>query len=293
MNNTHPDPAEIAALDEDLLSEPEADALRDHLAGCASCAEIHADLLALREELRALPAPSIPDDVAARIDAALAAEAAAVSRETEEPEPAERETEQPTATPLPVPRPRWPRMALAAVGAIVAVGLGALLTQPFISQSTQQDGAASAEEADEDAAALATEPLEDQVRELLAETEDAPGTLSTMEGTEGGLADPSPESASGAEEPSEGAEDESGAVTPQEAEPVTDVPSCVEDAIGRQEAPLAAEEEDYGGVDAYLVVFRHTADPERVDAYVVDADCVSATPPASGEILVQQSYPLE
>lgn len=284
MNNTHPDPAEIAALDEDLLSEPEAEALRDHLAGCASCAEIHADLLALRQELRALPAPPIPEDVAARIDAALAAEAAAVSRETEQPAP----------TLMPVTRPRWPRMALAAVGAIVAVGLGAILTQPFIGQSTQQDGAANAEDADEDTAALATEPLEDQVRELLAETEDAPGTLSTMEGTEGDLAEPSPESATGGEEPSEGgAEEESGAATPQEAEPVTDVPSCVEDAIGRQEAPLAAEEEDYGGVDAYLVLFRHTADPERVDAYVVDADCVSATPPASGEILVQQSYPLE
>ncbi|TDC64370.1 anti-sigma factor family protein, partial [Streptomyces hainanensis] len=75
MNNNHPDPAEIAALDEDLLSVEEAAELRQHLAQCTGCAEVHADLLVLRQELRDLPVPSIPDDVAARIDAALAAEA--------------------------------------------------------------------------------------------------------------------------------------------------------------------------------------------------------------------------
>ncbi|TDC09890.1 hypothetical protein E1265_31845 [Streptomyces sp. 8K308] len=316
MNNPHPDPAEIAALDEDLLSEPEAAALRDHLADCASCAEVHAELLALREELRALPAPSIPDDVAARIDAALAAEATAdspaadsrgvppresspsVSRETEEHETAEWETaesEHATLVPVPVARPRWPRMALAAAGVTVAVGLGALLTQSLIGQSELHDtNAGSAEDASEETTALASEPLEDQVRELLAEAEGSPGTLSTMEGTEGDLAAPSPESSSGTGQSSEsGALDEQSGTTAPEAEPLTEVPSCVEDAIGRQEAPLAAEAEDYEGVDAYLVLFRHTADPERVDAYVVDADCVSATPPASGEILVQQSYPVE
>ncbi|GAB2928128.1 anti-sigma factor family protein [Streptomyces mayteni] len=312
MNDNHPDPAEIAALDEDLLSEEEAAELRQHLARCTGCAEIHTDLLALRQELRDLPVPPIPDDVAARIDAALAAEATAaqptapptVPRQAASPdsrtdEPAvSRET-----TPTPVSSPRsqrtWPRMALAAAGAVVALGLGTILTESLVTNSGHGDDSGLADAEMDAPAEFASQPLEDQVRELLAETEEAPGTLSSLEGAGADESAASPESSpeddaggDAADEPS--VETQSSPPVPQEeAEPLAAVPSCVEDAIGRREAPLAAEAEDYGGVNAYLVVFRHAADPEQVDAYVVDADCVSATPPESGEILAQRSYPLE
>ncbi|TDC73388.1 hypothetical protein [Streptomyces hainanensis] len=191
-------------------------------------------------------------------------------------------------------------MALAAAGALVALGLGTILTQSLVT-GAGHGGDSGLADAEMDAPAeFASQPLEDQVRELLAETEEAPGTLSSLEGAAADESAASPESSPEDDAGGDAATDEypletqsSPPASQEEGELVAQVPSCVEDAIGRREAPLAAEAEDYGGVDAYLVVFRHAADPEQVDAYVVDADCVSATPPASGEILAQRSYPLE
>ncbi|MBF9068154.1 zf-HC2 domain-containing protein [Streptacidiphilus fuscans] len=77
--SAHPDTDALADHIEGLLS-PEATAeLEDHLASCADCRETHDALLELQELLQAersaADAP-IPDDVAARIDAALATAAA-------------------------------------------------------------------------------------------------------------------------------------------------------------------------------------------------------------------------
>ncbi|MFJ8675938.1 hypothetical protein [Streptomyces sp. NPDC093589] len=68
------------------------------------------------------------------------------------------------------------------------------------------------------------------------------------------------------------------------------VPSCVRQGIGRTETPLASSRRTYEGKAAYLVVLPAPSDPSRVSAYVVASSCVSATPPAAGEVLLTHSY---
>ncbi|WP_049576038.1 hypothetical protein [Streptomyces sp. SBT349] len=309
MNETHPEPAEIAALDEDLLEPAEAAAVRDHLARCASCGEVQADLAALRDELARLPDPGpVPDDIALRIDAALAAVAAddAVSRETAE-ALAEKTAGSKDAAGAdaagarhraPVAGPRWMRvlrLGLAAAGAIVVLGMGAVMVQSFGGGNSDSEGTADMNP-EAGSGEAAEEPVETQVRELLAEAE---STSPMVAGDSGGSAESHPpestgeaEDAEGSETPESGGEPESGSGEPEpDATPAVEVPPCVEAAIGRVETPLAAGEEDYAGMDAYLVIFQHQVDPEQVDAYVVAATCVTASPSAEGEVLLQESYP--
>ncbi|MEO3751708.1 hypothetical protein [Streptomyces sp. B6B3] len=260
MKDHHPEPAEIAALGADLLPPDEAERLRDHLAGCATCAEIESDLAVLSEELGAVPSTPIPSDVADRIDAALAAEAA-------------------TPAPFHVKQRRGPQLGLAAAGALVAVGLGAAILQGVDSAQHTADGGGSNAEgqvemdrgaSDEAAGSDADDPLERQVRQLLVE--------------------------SGVDESAEPFDTEETTTTtssPESEASAVSLPGCVRSAIDRAESPLAAGEETYRGQEAYLVVLPHEADSEWVDAYMIDADCVTAEPSGRGEILAQASYPRE
>ncbi|KUL45858.1 hypothetical protein ADL22_11855 [Streptomyces sp. NRRL F-4489] len=100
----HPEVSEISDFTDGLLSPSRTADLRDHLAECALCEDVHASLEEIRGLLGTLPGPArMPADVAERIDAALAAEAllssvpaegeALVSRETStEPDHVSRET---------------------------------------------------------------------------------------------------------------------------------------------------------------------------------------------------------
>lgn len=89
----HPDVAEIADLAEGLLPTTRTTEVRQHLESCELCADVYASLTEIQGLLGTLPAPApMPDDVAARIDAALAAEpplgiadGTRVSRETSTP----------------------------------------------------------------------------------------------------------------------------------------------------------------------------------------------------------------
>lgn len=86
-DDRHPEVAEISAYAEDLLPVARSDSLRSHLSTCSLCGDV---LLSLQEIRAALGdvshPPRMPEDVASRIDAALAAEAlleaSDVSRET-------------------------------------------------------------------------------------------------------------------------------------------------------------------------------------------------------------------
>ncbi|WP_369203280.1 anti-sigma factor [Streptomyces sp. PU-14G] len=73
----------------------------------------------------------------------------------------------------------------------------------------------------------------------------------------------------------------------------TTVPSCVRDALGRTETPLAVDPEaTFANRSGYLVVLPHQGgDTEQVDAYLVDPYCISADPPQTGEVLFQGTYP--
>jgi hypothetical protein len=69
------------------------------------------------------------------------------------------------------------------------------------------------------------------------------------------------------------------------------VPACVQQGTGRTDAPIAAEQGTYEGAAAYLVLMAHPKDSTRVQAYVVDADCVDRPADPAGELLLTQSFP--
>ncbi|GAB3120145.1 hypothetical protein GCM10027160_35630 [Streptomyces calidiresistens] len=71
-----------------------------------------------------------------------------------------------------------------------------------------------------------------------------------------------------------------------------EVPGCIRSAIGRRDMPLVAEENyDYGGTRAYLVVLPHGGNARLVDAFVVDASCVTGSTAADpGDVLFETSF---
>ncbi|GJF34317.1 hypothetical protein KNE206_70170 [Kitasatospora sp. NE20-6] len=152
----HPDIDEIADLAEGLTDPAAEPALRAHLATCASCADTLAALSEVQDLLSSVDTPPMPDDVALRIDTALAA---ARTPAAASPEPAGASRTVPdghgrhtaptasgpgstawagTAT-RPGPggpgRRRGRRRAVLAAVAGVALGLGALLV-PLSARTT-------------------------------------------------------------------------------------------------------------------------------------------------------------
>lgn len=75
-HDEHPEIDEISALSEGIVPVARRAELRAHLITCALCAEVSASLEEIREGLGTLPGSErMPEDVASRIDRALAAEA--------------------------------------------------------------------------------------------------------------------------------------------------------------------------------------------------------------------------
>ncbi|MBB1257637.1 hypothetical protein [Streptomyces alkaliterrae] len=98
--NEHPEVAEISALTEGLLPPDRSADVTNHLNLCLLCADVRSSLEEIRGALGTLPGPvRMPEDIAGRIDAAIAAEAlldatapGVVSRETTARETTTRET---------------------------------------------------------------------------------------------------------------------------------------------------------------------------------------------------------
>jgi hypothetical protein len=78
----HADAETLAAFREDLLSSRKAGRVSAHLAGCPRCAALDAQLAEVTAVLASTTAPEMPGTLTARIEAALAAEAAARSAVT-------------------------------------------------------------------------------------------------------------------------------------------------------------------------------------------------------------------
>jgi hypothetical protein len=68
------------------------------------------------------------------------------------------------------------------------------------------------------------------------------------------------------------------------------LPDCVRQGIGRSEDPLAFDHGTYEDTDSYLVLLPDTADPAKVDGYVVDASCAKSTPVSPGKVLSKDTY---
>jgi len=289
----HPDVAEISDLTEGLLPPSRTADVRRHLDGCELCADVHSSLEEIRGLLGTLPGPPrMPDDVAGRIDAALAAEALlnATAPETDDSFPSHiaashsftdaddsahvsRETSVATARPAGHARTsttgpgrkdrgRAGRRRIAVLGsvfAVAALGVGSVLI------ATHDDGRQTTA-----ADTFSQKTLNKQVSNLLTKGQDSGrGSAAPHHsvGVQGGPSIMSPR---------------------LDRTPV--VPPCVQKGIGRNDAALATEEGRYKGTKALLVVLADPSDSTKVNAYILDTSCVAHPSSAKAEVLLKQTY---
>jgi hypothetical protein len=285
----HPEVAEISALAEGILPPDRSADVRGHLDDCVLCADVRSSLDEIRGLLGTLPGPPrMPDDIAGRIDAALAAEAlldsaprgADVSRETAAdpvaaPATVSRETvaapDRPgghSSAPSGPGRPRSrTRRRVVAKGLLVTASVTVLGFGGYVFTHSLDVGAGASSTSDAAGPAAATghQSIQDRVHELLGAAPAASGE-SSMHAFGSGK-DLSPyQSAS------------------------TALPECVKQGIGRSEDPLAFDHGTYEDTDSYLVLLPDTADPAKVDGYVVDASCTKSTPASAGKVLSKDTY---
>ncbi|GHF95411.1 hypothetical protein [Streptomyces hydrogenans] len=294
----HPDVSEISDLTEGLLSPSRSATVRRHLDGCALCADVRSSLEEIRGLLGTLPGPPrMPAEIAGRIDAALAAEALLdatapestrpVSRETTAPADAvSRETASPAAATRPSSaRPPAPRAAtgpgrgrtrhrrriavLSGIAGSLVAAVCAYSLYALSQNGADTHGVASDTSAAAPLSTFSGEAVEDRVESLL------------------GGGDPAVR-APKADRPESLAAQESGNVGTAQRNSDGALPPCVLAGTGRQDTVLASERGEYEGTSAYLLVLPDRADGDRVQAYVVDADCTGNTP---GKLLRTASYP--
>lgn len=128
MNPAHLDYDVLADLAEGLLEDDEAASVNAHLESCAECRDLSADLADVSRLLAEAPVPSIPAELAERIDTAIAAEslnATVVSLEQRR------------------GRRHW-RILSAAAAAVIVVGGGAAVGTIALGEATGEDSGASA-----------------------------------------------------------------------------------------------------------------------------------------------------
>ncbi|MEU1178811.1 hypothetical protein ABZ464_14380 [Streptomyces sp. NPDC005820] len=281
----HPDVTEISDLTEGLLAPSRSADVRRHLDGCELCADVHASLEEIRGLLGTFPEPPrMPEDIALRIDAALAAEA--LTGTTADPDAkALAGTEAPHVsreTAVAADRPsgharaattgpgrksgkRGGRRRVAVLGAVLgaaALGLGGVL----VSSLTGGGGPGTAAHRQSTAAdTFAQGTLEQKVTDLLGEAQGskAPNSL--------------------------GITGDTGSPRPKVYKAPT-VPPCVQKGIGRSDAALVTEEGVYKGTEALLVVLPDASDSTKVDAYLMDRTCVTDSSSGPAKILLQDSY---
>ncbi|MFD4275098.1 hypothetical protein R2B67_17855 [Streptomyces cyaneofuscatus] len=322
----HPEVSEISDLTEGLLTPSRAGEIRDHLAECELCAEVRDSLEEVRELLGALPDPEpMPEDIAARIDAALAAEArpgspadgtaddsratavsrdAAVSREGAD---VSRETESAdiggpsSVTPRtgssparPTGHPQGPtgpgrnraRRRRRAVFLGTACGAAIIGMSVFFLQNLSSSSDSSGASADR--AVSASEGGAHAYSQDTLETE-----VQDLLAGDVGAEDFTGQKRSPSEDeqavPEAESPDTKASRSPLVA-PAVAVPPCVQQATGRTTPALAIDEGTYQGTDAFLVVLPHPSDPTRVQAYVVASSCVDTAPGSTGRLLLTEAY---
>jgi len=136
----HVSAEQVADLLESLLPGAEAAAVAAHLDDCTDCARLRDDLQALPALLAASPAPPMPADVAARLDAAVAE--AATERDARVSRPA-------TVTSLDSRRRRFVTRTFAGVAAAAAVVAGFVVVGDVLDQSGSGGDASMADSASE------------------------------------------------------------------------------------------------------------------------------------------------
>ena len=284
----HPDAAELSDLTEGLLPTARTSDIQRHLDACELCADVYASLEEIRGLLGTTPTPPrMPDDVADRIDAALAAEARLTAGTPETPPTAHDDARVSRETSASAHRPagharssstgpgrkdrrRGGRRRVAVLGAVTAaaaIGLGSVIVSALTEGSTPEGTVHEQQTALADT--FSEGRLKDKVTGLVA-------------GQQGGSRTPR----------SFGVESENSTETGTEnhifKQPT--VPECIRRGIGRDDAVIATEEGAYKGKEALLVVLPDASHDTRVTAYVVDSACVRQPAVGKAEILLTRSY---
>ncbi|OIJ91946.1 anti-sigma factor family protein [Streptomyces colonosanans] len=301
----HPEVEELSDLSEGLLPPSRTADVQQHLDTCVLCADVYNSLEQVRDLLGTLAdPPRMSDDVAERIDVALAAEAfldasapdaatadvssvtysaepaiAHVSRETSPPSPSDRPSGHARATTGPGRTNRTRRagrrtVALGTAFTAAALGLGTLLVQAL---GDDAGTAPTATRQHTDAAHTYSEgTLQSQVANLLA-------TSKTSQGRSGSAKPWGIESDSG----TTGSTEQQNTTSQDTPAPV---PNCIEQGIHSNETVLAADKGVYRGTAVYLVVTPDASDTSKVTAYIVDAACLKNASASPGKVLLTHSY---
>ena len=293
----HPDVEAISECLEDLLS-PEATAeLTAHLSTCPECSEVRDTLDEIRTLLGDTGTPRLPEDIAARIDAALAAEAALeLPNPPDSPESAAVATESPAASPVrspaaasaPPSKPSTARpgptgpagrrtgrrvatgLRRAVIGLVTLAVAGLIGTAILRMPSTTTKGAASSS---------AGPAVSEQVFSAAGFTAEIQALLL-------------PSSASGKQPlTAEPGKSPAESTLPQAVSQPT-VPDCALAAVGRSgQSPLVSSIGIYSGTAVYALVFPDRKDPTHfVDAYLVNFRC-TAPAGSTSPVLLQRTVP--
>ena len=279
----HPDIEAISDYVEELLAPQATAELTAHLSDCAECRESRDALDEIRSLLGRTEVPSLPGDIALRIDAALAAEAEAGPTSSTAAEPAQAAPEEAHRTMAPPPPPRaaagpsrpagsgpgrkrGQRLRRAALGAAALAACGLIITavadshgglSAGPSKSAALSTAAAGPAAGTRLTAFSEAGFTQQIQQLLS----APLSQSNRPQAQGPGQQPyavSPRS------------------TPAQSTPTA--PSCVLAAVNRPgRQPLAVSLGSYQGTEVYALVYPDAADPAHsVSAFLVNADCVTS-----------------
>lgn len=322
----HPDVAEISDLTEGLLPPSRSADVRQHLDDCDLCADVYASLEEIRGLLGTLPGPArMPDDVAGRIDAALAAEAllnatapvrghagqderATVSRETSTDDVSldaspdvsldSADSDSSSTSALSPSASSSTSLERPSGHARGATGPGrphrgrrgrrrvAVLGTAFTAAALGL-GALLLQTMGDDTPGKSTETSARQPGSKVTFSEEQLGTQV------GDLLDKSKNARSGTDKPwgiksHDTGTDSNGADTL--ITPTVRVPGCIQQGINSSAAVLAAEEGTYKGTSVYLLVLPDESDGTRVTAYIVDAACTKKASLGSGKLLLTRSY---
>lgn len=296
----HPDVETLSEYVEDLLSPQAAAELAAHLDRCPDCRESCDALDEIRSLLGRTEAPPIPDDIALRIDAALAAEAAhstakqerdpgelsaTPARSTAPTRPAGRGGPQgPTGPGSAGPAGRRPgpgrsrRLRRAALWVSSLAVCGLIVTAVVDLHPDTGSGSASSS-----AAGSRSTDLRPQTAPHSTVFTASGFTAQIQALVQGAPSQGSHQQALGTgQQPSNG---------PASAT-VTTVPSCVLQAVSRPgEQSVSTATGSYQGTPVYALVYPDRNDPAHsVDAYLVDAGCTTR-PGSTGQVLLQRTVP--
>ncbi|MEU9333071.1 hypothetical protein AB0D49_07880 [Streptomyces sp. NPDC048290] len=323
----HPDVGEISDLTEGLLPPSQSADLQRHLDICELCADVYASLEEIRGLLGESPEPlPMPAEVAARIDAALAAEAlqpsvgdgihvsretpgtVTVSRETPSAATVSRETShsadapsRPDGSPPHVSRETsTPSDRPAGHARPATTGPGRKQQDRTRRRRTTVIGAAFAAAALGLGSVLLSSLMSGGASGPQANGDPAATTTDTFstENLERQVSDllatdrVEGQTTDGGGDPRtpKGSLEAEGQLDPPRVLQTPSVPDCVRSGIGRRDTALAVDEGVYKGTDAMLVVLPDANDISRVTAYIMDSSCIKRASAEIAKILFQSSY---